>query len=253
MNSPVSHTRRQRRAAAAPLAAAVAVLAGVATPASAFTMRDFDVKLSVTMRSSFSFRPNPTGCNGQLPLGYTGSGQEILQASSPRPVRLTYVDDGGTAQPTLSRRDLKSAFAIEGTTTRSASLTATVCQPQPPLRLASCVGRHRFADAIELAFMSGTRFVFSSARSKPTTAVVKGCDRSGFNWDSAVARTGNVLLLAASGRTARSRLARSRSAVTLRAHAVERCDVPDFGLGSCRTEWSYAARFTPVKRRTARR
>jgi hypothetical protein len=89
---PTSRTR----SAAAP--AALLTLTATATAAQAR-------RISMTMHSNFAFQNDPVGCNGRLPSGYDGQGEEIMQMSSPKPVLVQSIyAKGTTVQDTHSLR-----------------------------------------------------------------------------------------------------------------------------------------------------
>ena len=226
---------------------AVLALAGAAVPAahaaSGPGFRDYDVKLSVSMTSTFSFDVDPTGCNGIKPSGYIGSGQEILEASSPRPVRVTiYAFPGQDVG--MSPKRWSGGFPLEGVTKRTGSMRFHVCDADPPIRFDACTGRHRFSTKVNFAFGAGNTFSVSDTMNQTTRNVVPPCDDSAFDWDGAVARTGVVLLDDATGSAEKAR--KTKSGFTLRAGSTETCDVQYFGTGTCGTTWRWTAKFTPV-------
>lgn len=63
-------------------AAAAAPTAGAA-PLS--PVREYDVRLSVAMKGTFSFAPDPTGCNGRSPDGSPAPGRSFSRPPRPSP------------------------------------------------------------------------------------------------------------------------------------------------------------------------
>jgi hypothetical protein len=238
--------------------AACGLMTTSAAPASAANpprmsdlVRDMDVRLSVSMKSNFSFQPDPTGCLGRKPEGYAGAGEEILQMSSPKPVRVQLVTAPG-ADPGVSRKDLKSGFEIAGTSRRSGDMTHYICDDVHSNQTAGCTGSFPVDQKVELSFYRGKWRI--GTQSGPTTRdAIPSCGEKNadaiFDWDGAVARTGVVMLQSAEGPAPVSKL--KSKAFTLQARLVESCDADYFGLGTCKTEWLYKANFRKV--RTKRR
>jgi hypothetical protein len=83
----VSRTRLAACAALTTLAAAGTAQAAKPKLPSLPVLRTYEVRVSMQMQSDFSFQSDPVGCNGRLPMGYHGKGQEIMSMSSPKPVR----------------------------------------------------------------------------------------------------------------------------------------------------------------------
>lgn len=234
--------------------AACGLTTAVAAPASASSpMRDFDVRLSVSMKSNFSFQPNPVGCNGNKPEGYAGAGEEILTMASPKPVRVQLQTFPGS-DPGVSRKDLKAGFEMVGESRRSGEMTQYICDDVHANQTAGCTGRFPVSQKVELSFFRGKWRI--GTQSGPTTRdAIPSCGEKNadaiFDWDGAVARTGVVLLQSAEGPAARSKL--KSNAFTLEARHVDECDVDYFGLGTCKTEWIYRANFRKVKTKRSRR
>jgi hypothetical protein len=236
------------------LAACGLLTAATAAPASAANpprmsdlMRDYDLRLSVSMKSNFAFQPDPVGCNGRKPAGYAGAGEEILQMKSPKPVRVTLITAPG-ADPSVSRKDLKAGFELVGESRRSGEMTHVICDDSHANQTAGCTGRFRMDQKMEMNFFRGKWRI--GTHSGPTTRdAIPSCGEKNsdavFDWDGAVARTGVVMLESAQGPAPLSKL-KSR-AFTLEARHAEGCDVSYFGLGTCKTEWVYRANFRKAK------
>ena len=237
-------------------AVAVALLGtcgAAAVPADAAPLspvRDYDLKLSVSMKSTFSFNVDPTGCNGHKPNGWIGSGQEILEASSPKPVRVTVSAFKG-ADMVVNRKDMKAGYELSGTTKRTGSMKWQVCDEMLDPKFDRCVGTYRFDTKVEAMFMHGDKFQISDTMDKDTHDVVPACGNDAFGWDSAVARTGVVLLDSAQAPARKVR--RTKGSFTLTGTSKNTCDVEYFGTGTCGTEWTWKAKFTPVKGKRKRR
>jgi hypothetical protein len=208
-------------------------------------VREYDLRISVSMKSKFAFQPDPVGCNGRLPSGYAGSGEEIVQMTSPKPVRVTMVDAPG-ADVVVNRKDMKAGFELAGESRRSGDMTFVTCNQSKPGQAAPCVGTFPLSQKVEMGFFDG-RWRIKSQSGPTTRQAVPSCDEDStvFDWDGAVARTGITLLEPATGAAARSRL-KARS-FTLEARLTESCDVPFFGTGTCGTEWVYRANFRKAK------
>ncbi len=209
-------------------------------------VREYDLRISVSMKSKLAFQPDPTGCNGRLPSGYAGAGEEILQMKSPKPVRVTLVDAPG-ADPVVNRKDMKAGFELAGDTRRSGDMTFVTCNESKPGQAAPCVGTFPLTQKVEMGFFDGKWRI--KPHSGPTTRdAVASCDEDGtvFDWDGAVDRTGITLLESAMAPAPRSRL--KAKSFTLEARLAEGCDVASFGTGSCSTEWVYRANFRKVKK-----
>ena len=224
------------------LAAATAALV-LAAPASAAQlgglMKTYDLRLSVSMKSTFAFQPDPIGCAGRFPGGYSGSGEEVLEMRSPKPVRVTLVRTPG-AEPAVTRKDFEPGFELAGETRRTGDFSHVMCDDTETGTAQGCTGRFPLRQNAQISFYAGKWEVAN--QSGPTTReAIPSCDDSRFDWDGAVARTGIVLLQRAQGAAPASKL-KARS-FTLRARTVEHCDASWFGGGSCATEWTYKANF----------
>jgi hypothetical protein len=239
------------------LGACAAALASACTAVpsadASFVMRDYDLRLSVQMKSNFSFQTVTEDCGGPKQRGYAGAGEEILELRSPKPVRVTLTASPG-AVPGVSRKDLKADFPMVGETRRSGSMQGFSCGKQLPNRFADCTGRHRIDTSVGLQFLTRNRWLVSDSLDQSTREVVKACDDgAGFDWDGAVARTGTVLLQSHFGNAPDSKIRKTKGSFSLTAAGRDTCDVDYFGAGTCVTDWSYKATFTPVKKKKRRR
>jgi hypothetical protein len=229
-------------------AAAAAPASAAKVPRMSDLMRDYDLRLSVSMKSNSSFQPDPVGCNGRKPAGYAGAAEEILTMSSPKPVRVTLVTAPG-AEPAVTRKDLKPGFELAGESRRSGEMTHVICDESHANQTAGCVGKFPLRQKAEITFFRG-KWRFGTHSGPSTREAIPTCSETSgavFDWDGAVARTGTTLLETAQGPAPRSKL-KSRS-FTLEARLVEGCDVAYFGLGSCKTEWTFRANFRQVKKK----
>ena len=231
----------------------IALLSLVALPAATATakpfklsdvMRTYDVKIGLTMESNFAFQADPTGCMGKGE-GYAGAGKEIIKMSSPKPVRVTlYVPPkGDKGEPYVSRKDLKSGFALTGTSKRSGQMTSIVCGESTDTQLSNCAGESQINDKVDITFFKGTWLLGSGLAN--TDDQMPGCRKAQFDWDGAVARTGYMLLQSARGKAARSKL-KTKGSFSLTAVEKDECDVQYFGTGTCGTTWSYTVHFKRV-------
>jgi hypothetical protein len=244
---PMSRTR---------LAAACAALLTLAVAASAHArpklppmpiLHTYEVRISLQMQSDFAFQNDPVGCNGRLPQGYDGRGQEIMQMRSPKPVLVqTFYAKG--SDPGVMRKDLKAAYPITGTSRRTGSMTLVVCDSHPPSKIEPCLGTFPVHDEMELSFYKG-RFTISTNTVQDTHSLIAGCGNESFDWDGATARTGFVLTHVAQGPAPATKF--KTNAFSLHAHDVEHCVATDFGAasGSCTTAWDYKVNFRLVKKR----
>ena len=207
-------------------------------------LRTYDVKIDLTMESNFAFQADPTGCYGKSE-GYAGAGQEIIKMSSPKPVRVTlYVPPKGEkGEPYVARKDLKSGFALEGTSKRSGQMASIVCGESTDTQLSNCAGETRVHDTVDITFYNGTWLLGSGMAD--TDDQMPGCRQAQFDWDGAVARTGYILLQSARGPAARSKL-KTKGSFSLQAVEKDQCAVADFGTGTCGTTWTYTAHFKRV-------
>jgi hypothetical protein len=245
----MSRTRLAACAALMTLAAAGTAQAAKPKLPSLPVMRTYEVRISLQMQSDFSFQNDPVGCNGRLPEGYDGKGQEIMTMSSPKPVQVQTVYSKGY-DPTVMRKDLKPAFSIAGTSTRTGGMTQVVCDSNPPSNIEPCLGRFPVHDEMELRFYKGppARFQISTNTVQDTHSLIAGCGNSSFDWDGATARTGYVLTHVAEGPAPAKKF--KTGSFSLRAHDVEHCVPTDFGAatGSCATTWDYKVNFRRVKK-----
>jgi hypothetical protein len=206
----------------------------------------YELRISMQMQSDFSFQNDPTGCNGDKPMGYDGKGQEIMTMSSPKPVLVqTFYAKG--VDPTVMRKDLKAAFPIAGISTRTGGMTQVVCDTNPPSEIEPCLGKFPVHDEMELRFYKG-RFQISTNTVQDTHSLIPGCGNSTFDWDGATARTGYVLTHTAEGPAPAKKF--KTGSFSLRAHDLEHCVATDFGAptGSCATTWDYKVNFRRVKK-----
>ena len=236
---------RPRHLCSAALAGTVAALA-LAGPATAqsLPLRNYDLRLSVSMTSNFAFEPDPVGCAGRKPYGTSGAGEEVLEMRSPRPVRVQLYRPPDTV-PALTRKDLKAGFELTGETRRSGGFTRVVCDETEAGYAAGCIGRFPVRQNVHLSFYEG-KWQLATQSGPSTRELVPSCSDDVFDWDGAVARTGTVLLETGEGPAPGSKL-KARS-FTLVARLVEEgCDAPYLGIGTCRTEWTYKANFRQVK------
>jgi hypothetical protein len=230
------------------LLALAALPTATATAAKPFklsdVMRTYDVKIDLTMESNFAFQADPTGCYGKSE-GYAGAGREIIQMSSPKPVRVTlYVPPKGEkGEPYVARKDLKSGFALAGTSKRSGQMTSIVCGESSDTQLSNCTGESQIHDMVDITFYKGTWLLGSGTSN--TDDQMPGCRKAQFDWDGAVARTGYILLQSARGKAARSKL-KTKGSFSLQAVEKDACDVQYFGTGTCGTTWTYTAHFKRV-------
>lgn len=213
-------------------------------------MHKYEVRISLNMQSDFSFQHDPTGCNGRLPEGYDGQGQEIMQMSSHKPALVQAIYTKGY-DPGVSRIDLKSFYEVSGTSRRTGSMTEVVCEDHPDVKLGACLGSFPVHDQLELAFYKG-RFTISTQSVQMTHDLITGCEDANFDWDGATARTGAVLTHVAQGPAPAKRF--KTKSFSLRAHDVEHCTPTDFGAatGSCTTTWDYKVNFRLVKKHKRR-
>jgi hypothetical protein len=236
-----------------PLVAALAVAAPASAakpPKLSDLMRNYDLSLSLQMKSDFAFAPDPTGCNGQKAMGWAGAGQEVLEMHSTKPVRVTLYTPPDT-DPSISRKDLKGEFAMTGTSRRSGQMTDVICGENHPSGIEACTGEFRFDQAVAISFYNGTWLI--GGNSGPTTReAIKPCDDDRFDWDGAVARTGIVMLQSARGKAARSKM-KTKGSFSLTATQKDQCDVQYFGTGSCATTWTYKATFKRVAKKAKKK
>jgi hypothetical protein len=213
-------------------------------------LRTYEVRIALQMQSDFSFQHDPVGCNGRLPMGYDGAGQEIMKMSSPKPVLVqTFYARG--EDPSVMRKDLKPAFPIAGTSKRSGGMTQVVCDTNPPSKIEPCLGEFPVHDEMELRFYKG-KFQISTNTVQDTHSLIAGCGNDSFDWDGATARTGDVLTQTAEGPAPAKKF--KTGSFSLRALDREQCVVTDFGAsGACATTWSYQVNFRRVTKKVRRK
>jgi hypothetical protein len=230
-----------------PLVAAVAGLLVCAGPAAAKTprlpvLRNYEVRISLAMTSNFSLQPDPRGCNDEKPMGWSGSGQEILEMRSPRPVRVQMMLAGG--QASLSRADGKFGFEFTGDTRRSGQMTQILCGQSADSGIDACTGRFPLSATLDMNVVRGKVYV-SHQQGPDTREAIPSCDDKRFDWDGAVARTGTVLLQPAQGAAPISKL-KTKGSFTLTATHHDECDLEYLGPGTCATDWTYRVNFRRV-------
>src|SRR4051794_15671017 len=184
-------SRTSLAACAALMTLAAAGTAQAATRPSLPVLRTYEVRIALQMQSDFSFQHDPVGCNGRLPEGYDGKGQEIMSMRSPRPVLVQTIYSKGY-DPIVSRRDLKPAFEVSGTSKRTGGMTQVVCDTNPPSKIEPCLGEFPVHDMLQLTFYKG-RFHIDTQTVQDTHSLITGCGNDSFDWDGATARTGYVL------------------------------------------------------------
>ena len=242
------------RASLVSAAAALVTLAGgaAADAASIPGTREYDLTASVAMTSNFSFNTEAGRCQGVKASGWVGSGQELLEAETVKPVRVSvFVPPRGEEIFMNKKSGTGSKFKISGQTRRTGSMQSVTCDKAEDARIAACTGTHRFDTSIEIGVGINEKWSIQDGGDKMTDDVVAGCGDGTFPWDSAVARTGAVLLDSAQGSV--SKLRRSKGTVTLTGGSAETCDVDYFGTGSCATTWTWKLRLTPVKKAKRKR
>jgi hypothetical protein len=210
-------------------------------------LSNYEVRISLNMESNFAFQHDPVGCNGRLPEGYDGQGQEIMQMSSPKPVLVqTFYAKG--SDPSVMRKDLKASYPITGTSRRTGSMTQVVCDSNPPSNIEPCLGSFPVHDEMELSFYKG-RFTISTNTVQDTHSLIAGCGNESFDWDGATARTGYVLTQTAQGPAPATKF--KTGSFSLRAHQLDHCVATDFGAasGTCTTTWDYKVNFRRVKKK----
>jgi len=205
----------------------------------------YEVRISMQMKSDFKFQHDPVGCNNRLPMGYDGDGHEIMNMRSPKPVLVQTIAGKGF-DPSVSRKDLKPAFEVAGTSKRTGSMTQVVCDTNPPSEIEPCLGDFPVHDALELRFYKG-RFQIDTNTVQDTHSLIPGCGNSTFDWDGATARTGYVLTHVAEGPAPLKKF--RTGSFSLHAFDREHCVATDFGAdtGSCETTWSYTVNFRKRK------
>jgi hypothetical protein len=236
--------------AAAALAVALTPAASAeARSAGQLIMADYDLRLSVSMQSDFSFQPVVTDCGPvAYPEGYSAKGQEILTMRSPKPVRVQLLSSPGSTS-IAPKRSLRYTYPLVGETRRTGQATSFYCGDTRPTMIDRCVGRFPLKLDAEISFLgNGTKVLMSGQPSPSTRDQIPACgDDILFDWDSAVARTGTVLLEPGKGSAPRSKL--KAKSFTLTGTARDNCAVGDFGQGSCATSWTWKANLRKVKRR----
>lgn len=150
----------------------------------------------------------------------------------------------------VNRKDGRSAFELKGVTRRTGSMSWQSCSQALDPKFAPCLGTHRIDAAAELRFQPCDRFRAQDTMKQTAHGAVPACGNSAFGWNRAVARTGIILLNDAFGSAAKLR--RTRGAFTLTATARDTCDATQFGTGTCGSQWTWKARFTPVKAKRRR-
>ena len=239
-----------------PAAAAAALLTLLALTATAQArpkipplpvLHTYEVRISMQMQSDFAFQHDPTGCNGNKPMGYDGKGQEVMTMSSPKPVIVSAIYAKGM-DPSVMRKDLKPAFEVTGQSKRTGSMTQVVCDTNPPSDIEPCLGDFPVHDALQLTFYKG-KFRIDTQTVQDTHSLIPGCGNSTFDWDGATSRTGYVLTHVAEGAAPAKKF--KTGSFSLRAHDRETCATGDFGAPSstCVTNWDYKVNFRLVKKR----
>lgn len=236
--------------AAALIASAAALCLAAPAPAQMPYLGTYDLRLSVTMTSEFAFEPDPVGCAGRFPLGTSGSGEEVLELKSPKPVRVQFYRPPDTV-PAVTRKDFKPGFELTGESRRTGAFTRVACQESEPGYAAGCVGRFPVRHAVQLSFYEG-KWQMGTQSGPTTRELIPSCSDDVFDWDGAVDRTGIVLIETGEGPAPASKL-KARSFTLVARHVQDRCDAPYLGIGTCRTEWTYKANFRKVKPKRKRR
>jgi hypothetical protein len=221
-------------------------IAGSAHAAGLPSLRTYELRISMQMKSDFSFNHDPVGCNGNKPMGYDGEGHEIMDMKSPKPV-LVQVFTAPGVDPSVSRKDLKPSYAISGLSKRTGQMTWAVCDTSPPSKIEPCLGQFPVHDEMELRFYK-QRFQISTNTVQDTHSLIGGCGNDSFDWDGATARTGYVLTQTGEGPAPRSKF-KTKGSFTLHGTHRDTCVVADFGAsGACATTWSYKVNFRRVKK-----
>jgi hypothetical protein len=233
------------RLAAACAALTTLAAAGTAQAAGIPGLRTYEVRISMQMKSDFRFSHDPVGCNGNKPMGYDGEGHEIMEMTSPRPVRVQ-VFAPPTGDPSVMRKDLKSSYSVAGLSKRTGQMTQVVCDTSPPSKIEPCLGQFPVHDELELRFYK-QKFQISTNTVQDTHSLITGCGNDSFNWDGAVARTGYVLTQVGEGPAARSKW-KTKGSFSFYGTHRDNCVVADFGAdGTCATAWSYKVNFRRLK------
>jgi hypothetical protein len=212
-------------------------------------MADYDLRISVQMKSSFAFQPKPNDCAGKYPMGWSGAGEEILEMRSPKPVRVTVFRAPGEV-PGVGRKDLKAGFDLTGETRRSGQMTNVVCQDSIPNKTDGCTGKFPLTQKVQIQFQRD-RWSIGTQSGPSTREAIPSCTDQNFDWDGAVARAGTTLLNGVVAPLDPRKL--RSSSFTLEAREVADCGAEYFGIGTCKTEWVYKANFRQVKKSKKKR
>jgi hypothetical protein len=203
------------------LACIAASTASAATPK--LTNRMVTVKVTGSMKTTWSAAPvTDPGCQDK-PAGYHGSGTETVEWNQAKVLKGQLTGAGKYWGLMLfdSKNKPTSNMPISGSIQRQGTGSTVACGKDMGTETEPCVGKRVFDTNAQLAFGPNGRFNLQDTGLKMTTDLYPDCN---WVWNLMVVRTGAVLINFGSGKIDPKRLANSRSSVSLNTHEEKRCE-----------------------------
>jgi len=234
------------------LACLAAFGASTASAAPKLTNRMVTVKITGSMKTTWSATPVPDpGCQNK-PAGFRGSGTETVEWNQAKVLKGQLTGSGKYWGLMLFDNKNKPAsnMPISGSVQRQGTGSTIACGKDMGVETEPCVGKKVFDTKAQFAFGANRLFSVQDNNITMTTNLYPQCD---WVWDSMVVRTGAVLINPGMGKFDPKRLANGRSSVSLNSHKEERCEdeagTLDPGI-RCTTVTDWRVSLYPYKTRT---
>jgi hypothetical protein len=205
------------------LACLAAFGASTASAAPKLTNRMVTVKITGSMKTTWSATPVPDpGCQNK-PAGFRGSGTETVEWNQAKVLKGQLTGSGKYWGLMLfdNKNKPTSNMPISGSVQRQGTGSTIACGKDMGIDTESCVGKKVFDTNAQFAFGANRLFSVQDNNITMTTNLYPQCD---WVWDSMVVRTGAVLINPGMGKFDPKRLANGRSSVSLNSHKEERCE-----------------------------
>jgi hypothetical protein len=236
------------------LACLAAFGASTASAAPKLTNRMVTVKITGSMKTTWSAAPVPDpGCQNK-PAGFHGSGTETVEWNQAKVLKGQLTGSGKYWGLMLfdNKNKPTSNMPISGSVQRQGSGSTVACGEDMGIETGPCVGKKAFDTNAQFAFGGNGTFTVQDNNITMTTDLYPDCN---WVWNSMVVRTGAVLINYGMGKFDAKRLANGRSSVSLKSHREETCEGEDGSTPGvrCTTVTDWRVTLYPYKTKKGRR
>jgi hypothetical protein len=222
------------------LACLAAFGASTASAAPKLTNRLVTVKVTGSMKTTWSAVPEADpGCENKA-TGYRGSGTETVDWNQAKVLKGQLTGAGKYWGLMLfdNKNKPTSNMPISGSVQRQGSGATVACGKDMGVETDPCVGKKAFDSMAQFAFGANGRFTVQDNNLTMTTDLYPQCD---WVWNLMVVRTGAVLINFGTGKFDAKRLANGHSSVSLNSHDEQKCEDQDGNTPGVRcttvTDW----------------